>query len=148
MHEEFKRIMAFFSMNSDDKPGRLEDVFHDSIEFFEKFKDILQHGTPEEKAEIMKEMTELQQKLQEETERMCHDTGLSEEQLRNFAQNRDNFSDEEWHSIQQAKAKLERQAEELSDILPGGNNTKKKSSSDKKPKEGGHRPKKQQWTKS
>ena len=144
MHEEFRKIMAFFSLDPDQKIGELDNVFKNSIEFFDKFKHILENGTPEEKNEIMNEIMQLQEKLQQETEKMCSETGLSEEQLKEYAQNQDNFSNDEWESIQGAKKKLERQAEELSDILP----TKKKApAKDKKPKSSTGA-KKKKWMKS
>jgi len=145
MHEEFRKIMSFFSLEPEQKVHELENVFQNSIEFFEKFKHILSHGTPEEKAEIMNEIMQLQEKLQQETHKMCEDTGLSEEQLKEYAQNQDNFSDEEWASIQQAKQQLEQQAEELSAILPS--KKKKAPGEDKKPK-APTGPKKKKWVKS
>jgi len=143
MHEEFRKIMSFFSLDPDKKVEELDNVFKNSIQFFDKFKHILESGTPEEKAEIMNEIMQLQEKLQQETQRMCAETGLSEEQLREYAQNKDNFSNDEWDSIQDAKKQLEKQADELSDMLP---HTKKPSSEQsKKPKTGS---KKKKWVKS
>lgn len=142
MHDEFRKIMSFFSLDPEQKAGQLDSVFKSSIDFFDKFKDTLENGTPEEKNEIMKEVMQLQEKLQEETEKMCEQTGLSEEQLKEYAQSKDNFSDEEWESIQAAKSKLEQQAEELSEILPA---KKKEGSSEKKGKPKGS-VKKKKWT--
>jgi hypothetical protein len=147
MHEEFKKIMAFFSLDPEQKAGELEDVFKNSIEFFDKFKYILENGTPEEKNEIMNEVMQLQQKLQQETEKMCSETGLSEDQLKEYAQSKDNFSDEEWESIQSAKKKLEEQAEELSSVLPTGKKSSADKSADKKGKTTTS-PKKKKWVKS
>lgn len=144
MHEEFKKIMAFFSLEPDQKVGELESVFKHSIEFFDKFKYVLENGTPEEKNEIMNEVMQLQQKLQQETEKMCSETGLSEEQLKEYAQTKDNFSDEEWESIQSAKAKLEQQAEDLSSVLP---TARKKEPAEKKSKTSSTS-KKKKWVKS
>ena len=144
MHDEFRKIMSFFSLSPDQKADELDGVFKSSIEFFDKFKYILENGTPEEKNEIMNEVMQLQEKLQQETEKMCSETGLSEEQLKEYAQSKDNFSDEEWESIQAAKTKLESQAEELSAVLPAA---KKKEPSERKGKAPGA-PKKKKWVKS
>jgi thioester reductase-like protein len=133
MHEEFKKIMSFFSLNPEQKAGQLDDVFQSSIGFFERFKHILEHGTPTEKNEMMQEVMQLQEKLKEETQKMCEQTGLSEEQLKEYAQKQEFFSDEEWKSIQSAKAKLEQQAEELSSVLPS-KPVKKKEGAEKKEK--------------
>lgn len=142
MHEEFKKIMSFFSLDQEKKAEHLDEVFSNSIDFFEKFKHILESGTPEEKQQIMNEVMQLQEKLQQETEKMCHDTGLSESELRSFAQNRANFSEEEWASIQQAKGKLEKQAEALAEVLPH------KKGEESQEKKGAPKPKKSKWMKS
>lgn len=144
MHDEFRKIMSFFSLNPDQKAEELDGVFKSSIEFFDKFKYILENGTPEEKNEIMTEVMQLQEKLQQETERMCEETGLSEDQLKEYAQTKDNFSDEEWSSIQAAKSKLESQAEELSAVLPSAKKKSPSEKSEKKAKSSGG-PKKKKW---
>lgn len=142
MHEEFKKIMQFFSLDQEKKAEHLDEVFSNSIEFFEKFKHVLEHGSPQEKQEMMNEVMQLQEKLKEETERMCHETGLSESELKNFAQNRANFSSEEWSSIENARGKLEKQAEALSEVLPS------KKVEEEKEKKGAPKPKKSKWMKS
>ncbi|MEI8301210.1 MAG: hypothetical protein WCG10_06360 [Chlamydiota bacterium] len=118
MHEEFKKIMDFFSLAPEEKSKHLEEVFQNSIEFFDKFKKTLQTGTPEEKSAIMKEVMELQEKLQSETTKMCAETGLSEDELKEYSHDKKHFSEDEWKSIQSAKQKFEQQAEELASVLP------------------------------
>ncbi|MCH9631174.1 MAG: hypothetical protein S4CHLAM37_11930 [Chlamydiia bacterium] len=119
MDNEFDKIMEFFSLNPEDKAVKLEDIFEDSIEFFNKFQYVLENGTEEEKAEILGKVMELQEKLQEETEKMCTDSGLSEEELKEFANDKENFTEEEWETIAQAKSKLDDQADQISKHLPG-----------------------------
>jgi hypothetical protein len=143
MTDEFKKIMAFFSMDPEKKAHELEHVFENSIEFFEKFKEILQHGTPEQKQEVLNQVMQLQVKLQQETARMCEETGFSEEQLKEFAENKENFSTEEWGAIQAAKKKLNVQAEEISAIVPGNKSEGKGAS-----KKGSSAVKKNKWMKS
>lgn len=143
MNDEFRKIMSFFSLDQSEKAEHLDEVFENSVNFFERFKEILESGTPEEKEAIMNQVVELQKKLQQETERMCHETGLSESELKDFAQDKENFSEEEWNSIQSARKKLEKQADALSEILPA----KKKDAheGEKKPSTA---PKKKKWMKS
>jgi len=142
MSDEFRKIMAFFSMDPDKKASELEHVFENSIEFFEKFKETLQHGTPEQKQQMLNEVMQLQEKLQQETTKMCEETGLSENQLKEFAENKENFSEEEWNTIQGAKQKLNSQADELSAALP------KKTSGKSSEKKGSAGVKKNKWMKS
>jgi hypothetical protein len=143
MSDEFRKIMAFFSMDPEKKAHELERVFENSIEFFEHFKEVLQNGTPEQKQEVLNQVMQLQDKLQQETQRMCEETGYSEAQLKDFAENKENFSEEEWESIQAAKKKLNSQAEELSILVPG-----KKEESKGAHKKGSTPVKKNKWMKS
>ena len=143
MHDELRKIMSFFSLDPKEKSEHLEEVFQDSIEFFEKFKDVLEKGTPEEKEKMLGEVMMLQEKLQQETQRMCEETGLSEGELKEYAQNKENFSDEEWKSIQSARHKLENQAEEISSAMPG-----KKEKEPAKEKKTTTASKKSKWMKS
>jgi hypothetical protein len=143
MHEEFKKIMNFFSLAPEEKSKHLEEVFQNSIEFFDKFKKTLQTGTPEEKSAIMKEVVELQEKLQSETTKMCSETGLSEDELKEYSHDKKHFSEDEWKSIQSAKKKFEQQAEELASVLPVANKKETTQSGEKKaPKQ------KKKWMKS
>lgn len=143
MHDELRKIMSFFSLDPKEKSEHLEEVFQDSIEFFEKFKDVLEKGTPEEKEKMLGEVMMLQEKLQQETQRMCEETGLSESELKDYAQNKENFSDEEWKSIQSARHKLENQAEEISSAMP-----EKKQKEPSKEKKAPSSSKKSKWMKS
>lgn len=143
MSDEFRKIMAFFSMDPEKKAGELEHVFEYSIDFFEHFKETLQHGTPEQKQEMLNQVMQLNEKLQQETARMCEETGFSETQLKEFAENKENFSEEEWSAIQMAKKKLNNQADELSHLVPS-----KKSEGKSPSKKGAAGPKKNKWMKS
>lgn len=144
MEDEFKKIMEFFSLSPEDKAVKLEDIFQDSIEFFSKFQHVLENGTEEEKSEILSKVMQLQQMLQEETKKMCSDSGLTEEQLREFANNRDNFSEEEWATIVSAKSKLDEQANAIAKKLPGG----KENPSLEKAKKPASKKKEKKWMKS
>ena len=93
---------------------------------------------------FLNQVMQLQEKLQQETQRMCEETGFSENQLKEFAENKENFSEEEWNAIQSAKKKLNTQAEELSAIVPS-KKTEAKGSSKKAPSSG---VKKNKWMKS
>ena len=84
MSDEFKKIMEFFSMDPEEKASNLNDVFDDSIAFFEKFKYIIEKGTPEQKKEMIEHAATLQNKLQSETSRICEATGLTAEELEAF----------------------------------------------------------------
>ena len=120
MKDEFDKIMEFFSLPPEDKAVKLQDIFEDSIAFFERFKHILENGTPEEKKNMINKVAELQKTLQSETQKACQLTGLSEDDLKNYANTRENFSDDQWDLIQNAKVKIEKQAIGISKFFKGG----------------------------
>ena len=146
MHEELKRIMNFFELDADNKAEHLQDVFKDTVEFFNRFKHTLEEGSAEEKKEIIDEVLSLQEKLQLQTDQMCESMEMSEEELKEFAENPENFTDEEWGTIQDAKVKLEGQASEIDGIINFDKPKKGTKSSAKK--KGAKKGKGKKWVKS
>ena len=117
MPDEFDRIMEFFSLPPKEKEAHLQTVFEDSVEYFERFKHILLHGTPEEKQKAMERVAILKRKIEEETKQICEKTGLTEEQLSQYSNNSKNFTDEQWHAIESAKEKLEEGVSEVKKMV-------------------------------
>lgn len=113
MGDEFDRIMEFFNLSPEEKEGRLQEVFEDSVEYFERFKYVMMNGTPEEKKEAVKKVMILKKKIEEETKRVCEKTGLSPEQLASYSSDPKNFSPEQWNAIEGAKKRLEEGVGEL-----------------------------------
>lgn len=119
MSQEFDKIMSFFNMSPEKKATSLRDVFAESIGFFDHFKYVLENGSPAEKRSMFDQVAQLKQKLQAETDKMREMTGLSEDELKAFALNHQNFSSEEWSVIQNAKTQLDSKAREISTIVTG-----------------------------
>jgi hypothetical protein len=119
MSQEFDKIMSFFNMSPEKKATSLRDIFAESISFFDHFKYVLEHGSPTEKKSMFEQVRQLKEKLQAETDKMREITGLSEEELKSFALNHKNFSNEEWSVIQNAKTQLDSKAREISTIVTG-----------------------------
>ena len=117
MPDEFDRIMEFFNLPPKEKEAHLQNVFEDSVEYFERFKHILLNGTPEEKKIAMERVAILKRKIEEETKQICEKTGLSEEQLSQYSNNSKNFTDEQWHAIESAKEKLEEGVSEVKKMV-------------------------------
>ncbi len=143
MANEFEKIMEFFTLPAEEKGDHLKDVFEESIEFFEKFKYTMQNGTPEEKQAMLDQVKKMQDKLQEETSKVKELTGLNDEELQAFANNKANFKDEDWEVIESAKNTIGQQADEISGILgtpkPGEKEAKKST---------GPKKRKKKWVKS
>ena len=113
MEDEFDRIMAVFDLSPEEKEGRLTEVFEDSVEYFERFKYVMLNGSKEEKKEAVKKVMMLKKKIEEETQRVCEKTGMTPEQLMAFSSNPKNFSEDQWHTIEGAKKKLEAGVDEI-----------------------------------
>lgn len=107
MEDEFDKIMEFFDLSPEEREGRMNEVFEDSVEYFERFKHIMLNGTKEEKQEAVKKVMMLKKKIEDETKRVCEKTGMTPEQLAAYSNNPKNFSPEQWESIQGAKKKLD-----------------------------------------
>ena len=107
MEDEFERIMEFFNLPAEEKETRLQEVFEDSVEYFERFKYVMLNGTKEEKKEAVKKVMTLKKRIEEETKRVCEKTGMTPEQLAAYSNNPKNFSDDQWNAIEGAKKKLE-----------------------------------------
>lgn len=141
MEDEFDRIMEFFNLSADEKEGRLQEVFEDSVEYFERFKYVMMNGSPEEKKEAVKKVMILKRKIEEETKRVCDKTGLSPQQLAEYSSNPKNFSPEQWNAIEGAKKKLEEGVGSLKSAVKGKEG-EKVASTDEKPKSEGEPKKK------
>lgn len=126
MQDEFDRIMEFFNLSPEEKESRLQEVFEDSVEYFERFKYIMMNGTPEEKKKAVEKVMILKEKIEEETKRVCEKTGMTPQQLAEYSKNPKNFSPEQWNAIEGAKKKLE----------SGVGDIPKKEGSAPKPKKG------------
>ena len=119
MEDEFDRIMEFFNLSAEEKERRLQEVFEDSVEYFERFKYIMMNGTPEEKKEAVKKVMILKRKIEEETKRVCDKTGLTPQQLAAYSNDPKNFSPEQWNAIEGAKKKLEEGVGSLKEATKG-----------------------------
>ena len=116
MQDEFEKIMGFFDLSSEEKEGHLQEVFEDSIEYFERFKHVMLNGTKEEKKEAVKKVMMLKKKIEEETQHVCKKTGMTPEELTAFSNNPENFSQDQWNAIEGAKQRLEKGVDEIKKI--------------------------------
>ena len=141
--DDFATIMKFFSMSQEERAEHFPEVFEQSAAFFERFNYIMKEGTLDEKRRMLEELQELQRVVQEETAKLSDTTGLSEEELKAFAENQSNFSEDQWNMIQSTKGRIEKNAGEVSNLLKfdesQGNGAKPKK---------GKKPKKPGWIKS
>lgn len=144
MEDEFTKIMKFFDLPPEDKAGNLGLIFEEASVFLERFREIMEKGSLEEKKEFLEKVAQLQRKIQGETFKLTQETGLTAEQIMQFAMNPQNFSKEQWETISTNKEKLEEQAREIRERFSGqedksGEKPKQSKPSSAKRKKGGRK---------
>ncbi|MCP5492517.1 MAG: hypothetical protein H7A40_05690 [Chlamydiales bacterium] len=144
--DEFDRLMEFFKLTPKERADRFEEVFANSADFFEKLNYILKNGSPEERKKMIEELQQLQSVVQEETHKLVESTGLSEEELKSFAEDPSNFTPEHWEMIQNARHSIQTDASEASKMLNFRPESPKPPSGEPKKKPKG--PGKSGWVKS
>ena len=144
MEDELDRIIGYFSLSTEEKEEKLENVFSDSVEYFARFRHIMENGTPEEKKKASEKVMLLKQIIEQETQKVAEKTGMNMDQLTEYANNPENYSEKQWELIQKAKSQLAKDAAEANqsskESSSGGSNgtsseiEKKKKGVRKKPK--------------
>ncbi len=114
IRDEYNRLIKAFEEGAAGKTIDLQEVFAQTLEFFEHLKDLLKTGTAEEKRDALKMMAELYQKMMEETKKICDRSGMSEEQLLAVAENPKNFTPDQWNLISECKKKIAQAGENIS----------------------------------
>lgn len=113
LQDEFDRLIELFQAASDGKDVDLEEVFRQSVGFFEHLKERIAKGTPEEKLQAIHLMTQMYQKMQAETGKIAKNSGMSEQQLMDYAKNPSNFSPEQWENFQASQSQLKHLGEDI-----------------------------------
>ncbi len=159
LKEEFNRLMNLFAQGAEGQPINLEEIFKQSLAFFEHLNVQLEKGSQDEKKEALMMMSEMYTQMMQETKKICEKTGMTEEQLSTYAENPSNFSSEQWNSIQEAKEKMFSAGQNLAksfnaiDFGPrktGGSSPSVPASKEEEEKKSGQakRSKKNQWMRS
>ena len=161
LDDDFKRMMDYFHQTVEGKPLNLEELCNESMQFFEKVRHAVEHGTEKEKGDAAQLMSEMYKKLVVECKQLTEKTGMSEEQIMNFSENPHNFSQEQWQILQETRQNMTRTGEALAASLqknapqppPGQTRGSTPSSRPASPSEGEekkkvHRPKRSHWMRS
>ncbi len=119
MQEEFKRLVELFSLTQEGKKVDLDEVLREALVFFETLKETFKEGSEEEKREMIHVMSEMYAKLLSESKNIAEKTGMSEDELNHFCDNPNNFTQEQWSSMQEAKKKMFDSGREISHYLKG-----------------------------
>jgi len=145
--DEFNRLMKLFRQGTQGKQINLQELFSESMAFFEKLKEEFAQGTPEDRREALQMMAQMHKEVIAESQKIIKNSGMSEEQLFAFADNPSNFTPEQWQEFQKSKSQIHAAGMELVEsvkkmILPTDKHEHKVHSVQPIPEESGEEPKK------
>lgn len=115
--DEFNRLMKLFHQGAEGKQINLQELFSESMAFFEKLKEEFAQGTPEDRRDALKMMSEMHKEVIAESQKIIKNSGMSEEQLFAFAENPSNFTPEQWQEFQKSKSQIHAAGMELVDSV-------------------------------
>jgi hypothetical protein len=115
--DEFNRLMKLFHQGAEGKQINLQELFSESMAFFEKLKEEFAQGTPEDRRDALKMMSEMHKEVIAESQKIIKNSGMSEEQLFAFAENPSNFTPEQWQDFQKSKSQIHAAGMELVDSV-------------------------------
>jgi hypothetical protein len=147
LKDDYNRLIKLFHDGAEGKSISLDEVFAQSLEFFNHLKVQIEKGNPEEKKEAMSMMSEMYNQMMSETKRITQRSGLSEEQLLAYAENPANFSPEQWRQIQDSKQRISEAGQDLTKIIQDLTKGMPTPSSEKEEKKG-KKSKKSRWMRS
>lgn len=111
--DEFNRLMKLFRQGTQGKQINLQELFTESMAFFEQLKEEFAQGTPEERREALQMMAQMHKEVIAESQKIIKNSGMSEEQLFAFADNPSNFTPEQWQEFQKSKSQIHAAGMEL-----------------------------------
>jgi len=146
LKDEYNQLIKLFHDGAEGKTINLDEVFAQSLTFFNHLKAQVEKGSPEEKKEAVSMMSEMYNQMIAETKKITERSGVPEDQLLAYAENPSNFTPEQWQQIQQSKQKI---AEAGKDLMKAFQNLAKGASPSAETEEKkGKKSKKSQWMRS
>ncbi len=106
MNKSLDQIEKLKEQLGDISPENLEGVIHNSLKLFHEVLQKLQSEDPKEKEKALEMAESLRKSLQEQSEKAMEAVAMSAKELEAFTNNPDNFSQEEWEALQEAKKNL------------------------------------------
>lgn len=86
--------------------SQLESLLFETLKFFDSVRERLASSDPEEREQAVKEAAEMQEKLNQVTEKIYAKTGLTKEKAEQILSNPANFKPEDWETMQNIEKEL------------------------------------------
>ncbi len=103
LKDEFEKLQELFRQATEGKASDVGLVYKEALKFFERLKEQVVQGSPEDKLVALEMMMRLYQEMLRDTKKISERVGMSPEQLMNFAENPANFTKEQWEALQASK---------------------------------------------
>jgi len=128
LKQEFPEIFEFFELDDQARIEKFQEILSQIARFSEKIQDRILNGTEEDNRELQDFLKDMQEKVEKEKSKVFEKVGISEEQFKEFLNDKNNFSEEDWASMQEMKSYLK---ETVMPTLPKTNKIKRKKSKTK-----------------
>lgn len=119
MKEKFTHLMKLLTQHEHGGKINLDELLKTSVAFFEEMKEAFVHANPEEKKEIMSMVQQMHAALVAQSKKTQSLTGLREEEVAAFVQNPNNFTPEQWKSMEETREKIFSSSKEISQHVKG-----------------------------
>jgi hypothetical protein len=110
--DRFDNLMKIFH-SEEGKPLDVKALFSECLILFEELKEEMKDASPEERQDMMRLVGEMYKQILTETQKICQNSGMSEEQLIAFTENPSNFTSEQWGVIQDSRMKIHKAGQGL-----------------------------------
>ncbi|NGX32385.1 MAG: hypothetical protein K1060chlam4_00428, partial [Candidatus Anoxychlamydiales bacterium] len=118
-------IFDFFELDDEARVEKFEEILSQIARFSEKIQDRILNGTEEDNKDLQDFLKDMQEKVENEKAKVFEKVGVSEEQFKEFLNDKSNFSEEDWASMQEMKGYLK---ETIMPNVPKINKIKRKKS--------------------
>jgi len=105
MEEEFNKLLQSITAAQQNK-SNIDDTVKIVMDFFMHLKMKMESASPEERTQMVKQMSDMYQKLTDTLKNVGERTGMTEQELLAFAENPNNFTPEQWRTMQESKRAL------------------------------------------
>src|SRR5689334_8086492 len=115
LQDDFNKLMGYFQQINEGKIVNLDEVLKTYFLFMEDIQKEIKTSSDEERKDLFKHLTSMYTQILQEAKKVNEKTGMTEDQLANFAANPSNFSEETWRMLQDARKKMADASKKLSD---------------------------------
>lgn len=116
--DEIEKLMDIMQEDGKDVDiNKLQQMFEESQELFDKIKYMLESDNEEEKKKFFDRLDKLRNQIESRVKNKMDSMGLTEEDVHKIMSDKSNFSEDEWEKIQEMRQGIEKQGDSLNEVL-------------------------------